>query len=234
LIVNKLSYSRRLFLMGLAFILNTALSQASTFSAEELAPLQVMLAAQRSVHSLSADFTQIRALRTLRSPLLIKGKLWFQAPNDFRWELGEPPKTILIGTHQGVIIIHPSKNQAEKRPLSSSTGSFSDSSSLGMMPLPGEGTVEEFQKKMQVLSIKTSGSRCHVEMLPRDPAAARGLASINFDFDRVTGHWLSFELVTREGSSLINEFSNVQINPKIPREIFEYDLSGFKVTDEKE
>ena len=193
-----------------------------------------MFAAQSNVKSLSADFTQIRALRTLRSPLLIKGKLWFQSPNEFRWELGTPPKTILIGTQQGIIIIHPSKKQAEKRPPSSSAGSLSDSSILGMMHMPGEGNIEDFQKKMQVLSINTSGSRCHIQMLPKDPAEARGLASINFDFDQVTGHWLSFELVTRDGSSLINEFSNVRINPIIPREVFVFDLSGFKVTDEKE
>ena len=231
--MNKFFHSLSLLLICGGCILSASPTQSTIVSTEELSPLKVMLAAQKNVKSLSADFTQTRALRTLRSPLLIKGKLWFQAPNEFRWELGEPPKTILIGSHRGITIIHPLKKQAEKKPPSPA-GSFSDSGSLGMMRIPGEGNLEGFQKQMQVLCIKSSGSRCHVEMLPRDPAAARGLASINFDFDRVTGHWLSFELVTREGSSLLNEFSNVQVNPKLPRGLFEYDLGGFKVSDEKE
>ncbi len=201
-------------------------------SPADLAPLKALLTAQKNVTSLSADFTQTRALRTLRSPLLIHGKLCFQAPDEFRWELGEPPKTIIIGRHDGLMMIQPFKKQAEKKHRSSSNA-FSDSGSLGMMRIPGGGNLDEFQKQVQILCIKTTGSRCHVEMLPRDQAAARGLRSINLDFDIASGHWVSFELITREGSSLLNEFSNVQINPKIPQDQFRYNLTGFQVTDEK-
>jgi outer membrane lipoprotein-sorting protein len=198
----------------------------------DLSPLRVMLTAQKDVKSLSADFTQTRALRTLRSPLVIRGKFWFQAPEEFRWELGIPPKTIIIGNHDGTTIIQPSKRHAEKKPQPK-PGSFFDSGSLGMMRFPGGGDFEQFKEHVQVFLIRTSGSRCHVELLPRDPKAARGLASINLDFDRLTGQWLSLEIVTREGSSILNEFSNVQVNPKIPHDLFHYDLSGLQVTDEK-
>ena len=204
----------------------------SSLSTTDLLPLKAMLSAQKNIKSLSADFTQTRALSTLRIPLVIKGKLWFQVPDEFRWEMGIPPKTIILGNHDGMILIRPFKKLAEKRSQSAS-GSFSDSASPGMMRIPGGGDFAQFQKQVQVLSIKTSGSRCHVTMLPRDPSAARGLASINLDFDTVTGRWESFELVTREGSSMLTEFSNVQVNPPIPQDLFHYDLSGFKVIDEK-
>jgi outer membrane lipoprotein-sorting protein len=231
----KKSPSLFLLFLGLLLIYSEVSLKASPAtpppSPAELAPLKAMLAAQKNVTSLSADFTQTRALRTLRSPLLIHGKLCFQAPDEFRWELGVPPKTIIIGSHDGLMMIQPFKKEAEKKQLSSNA--FSNAGNLGMMRIPGGGNFDEFQKKVQILCIKTTGSRCHVEILPRDPSAARGLASINLDFDRVSGHWVSFELITREGSSLLNEFSNVQINPKISHDQFRYNLTGFKITDEK-
>jgi outer membrane lipoprotein-sorting protein len=70
-------------------------------------------------------------------------------------------------------------------------------------------------------------------MLPRD-ASARRLSAIKLAFDTRTGHWISFEIVTREGSSILNEFRHVEINPKIDKQIFEFDLTGYKVTDESD
>lgn len=190
------------------------------------------MAAQKGIHSVSANFTQTRALRTLRSPLQSKGRFWFKAPNWFRWELGEPPKTIVIGAPGGVTVIQPGKMRATRRPLEIS-GSSDSSGALGMIRFPGSGSFEEFQRRVQVLAITTSGSKCHLEMLPRD-AAARRLSAIKWDFDMHTGHWISFEIVTREGSSILNEFSNVEINPKIEKGIFDFDLTGYRVTDEQD
>ncbi len=198
----------------------------------DLAPLKTWIAAQKDVRSVSADFTQTRALRTLRSPLTSKGRLWFKAPNWFRWELGDPPKTIIIGTPSGLTIIQPGKKRAERKPLVS-PGGPNDSEPLGMMRLPGGGSFQEFQQRVQVLAIETSGSRCHVEMLPRDAQSAGRLSAIKWDFDTGTGHWLSFEIVTREGSSIRNEFSNVETNQKLDKALFAFDLTGFQITDEE-
>ena len=197
----------------------------------DLSPLKTWLAAQKDVRSVSADFTQTRALRTLRSPLTSKGRLWLRAPDWFRWELGDPPKTIIIGKPDGLTIIQPGKKRAERKPLAA-PGVPTDSEALGMMLFPGGG-FEEFQRQIQVLSLETSGSRCHVEMLPRDAQAGRSLSVIQWDFDTATGHWLSFKIVTRDGSSILNEFSNVVINPKIDKGLFDFDLTGFKITDEE-
>ena len=151
------------------------------------------------------------------------------APDWFRWELGDPPKTIIIGAPGGITVIQPGKMRAERKPLEA-PGSPGSSEALGMIRFPGGGSFEEFQRRVQVLAITASGSKCHLEMLPRD-ASARRLSAIKLDFDTHTGHWISFEIVTREGSSILNEFSNVEINPKIEKGIFDFDLTGYKVTD---
>lgn len=202
--------------------------------AMDLSPLKEWIAKQKNVRSVTADFTQTRALRTLRSPLAGHGRLWFLAPDWFRWELGDPPKTIIIGTPKGLTIIQPDRKRAERKPAASAPGTFQDSGPLGMMRLPGDGSFEEFHRLVQVLAFESSGSRSHLEMLPRDAQSTRGLAAIKLDFDNVTGHWLSLEIVMREGSSIRNDFRNVRINPKVNKDPFAYDLTGFQVTDEKD
>ena len=222
---------QRLALTLFAFFSGSVLYAAPPAPPLDLAPLKAWIAAQKDVRSVSADFTQTRALRTLRSPLQSKGRLWFKAPDWFRWELGEPPKTIVIGAPGGITVIQPGKMRAERKPLTA-VGSTGNSETLGMIRLPGGGSFEEFQRRVQVLAITASGSKCHLEMLPRD-ASARRLSAIKLDFDTNTGHWISFEIVTREGSSILNEFSNVEINPKIEKGIFDFDLTGYKITDEQ-
>ena len=101
-----------------------------------------------------------------------------------------------------------------------------------MMGLSGGHTFEEFQKQMHLLALRTVGSRCHLEMLPRDPQAMRALSSINLDFDTATGELRSFEIVTKEGSSILTEFTHVELNSKLSPDLFKYDLSGFTLEDE--
>jgi len=201
-------------------------------AALDLAPLKQWIAKQKDVRTVSADFIQTRSLHTLRSPLTSSGRLWLMAPDWFRWELGDPPKTIIIGTPKGVTIIQPGKKLATRRPLSGS-GALPDSGTFGMMRFPGGGSFEAFQRQVKVLALESSGSKCHLEMLPRDDASTRGLSAIKLDFDQATGCWISLEIVTREGSSIRNEFSNVRVNPRLEKQLFEYDLTGFKITDEE-
>lgn len=225
-------FTRWLMPVILVFLTAPFLTASSPLPTPDLAPLQALIARQKDLHSVSADFIQSRSLRTLRSPLTSKGRLWFQSPDHFRWEQGDPPKTIVLGTPDGLTVIQPEKKQAVTKPLSPSAA-FSAAGSFGLMHLPGNGNLEEFQKHVQVLALKTSGSTAHLEMLPRDGAAAQGLDSIRLDFNTVTGAWISLEIVTRDGSSIRSEFSNVAINTPLKKGLFDYDLNGFKVVHEK-
>ena len=215
-----------------ALLIGVQIPDASCSATIDLSPLKACLEAQGDLRSISADFTQTRALKTLKSPVAVKGHFWFEAPDRFRWQLGDPPKTIIIGTKKGGMAIHPLQKHAEKSDLPAS-GGFPARRIFELMGLSGKRTVEEFQKHVNVLSLKTSGTRCRLEMLPKDPSATRGLSSINLEFDCKTGQWFDFEIVTQEGSSIRTELSNVRTNSAIDGRIFDYDLSGFTVDHEK-
>lgn len=218
--------------VGAVLLLVCHLQSAPGDSPVDLSPLKICFEARRNIKTISADFIQTRMLKTLRSPIAVKGHFWYTASDCFRWQLGDPPRTIIIGTDKGTVFIQPLQKHAAKNSLPN-PGNSPNGQAFQMMGLSGAGTLEDFQKQMNVLSLKTSGTRCHLEMLPKDPLASRGLSSINLDFDTGTGQWLGFEIVTREGSSICTELNNVRTNSVIAGGVFDYDLSGFTVDHEK-
>jgi len=196
-------------------------------TAPDLAPVKKWLAQQREVRTIQADFVQTRALRTLRSPITAKGRFWFQSPSSLRWQIGEPPATVVLSTGNTAWLIQPKKMAAEK----STAGDNARTLGFGMMNLPMAADIEEFQRAFEILSVKADASRCRLEVLPRDAQARRFLAKIVLDFDTRSGQLLGFEAVTREGSSLRSEFQNVVLNQKITPDVFDYDFTGYKLKD---
>lgn len=213
----------------LVFGLATTLHAAETM---DLTPVKKWIARQDDFHSVQADFTQTRALRALRSPVASPGRLTFVVPNTLRWELGDPPKTIVLRKGNDYTLIQPTKKKAQRIPASN-IGQEGGAKGFAMMEFPLASDFAEFQKKFEILSVSTEGDRCHLEILPRDAQARKFLSALKIDFNTKTSHMIAFEMTTRDGSSMRNEFSNVRVNQKIDRTMFEYDLTGYDVTDAK-
>ena len=73
--------------------------------AQTPASLDRWLAAQKDIRTWSADFTQTRSFKTLTQPLTAQGRVWFVAPNRFRWELGHPAQTIAVRQTNQMMVI---------------------------------------------------------------------------------------------------------------------------------
>ncbi len=217
---------RSLFL-ALVLATSTAFADAPL----DLAPLRKWLSRQDDFRSVAADFTQTRALRVLRDPVATPGRLWFSAPDSFRWELGTPAKTIVVRKGDTVLVALPAKKKAERH---STTDVGKPMGGVAMMRFPIAKDLADFQRQFDVLALTVTDSRCHVETSPRDPQARKFLTTLKIDFDTATGHLLSFEMAMRDGSSMRNEFSNVRVNQKVDRAIFDYDLTGFEVQDARD
>ncbi len=221
--------------MHAPWILLLALAAGSALAAPpapDLAPVKKWIEQQRNVRTIQADFVQTRALRTLKNPVAAKGRFWFEAPARFRWQIGDPPKTIALGNAKTLYLIQPGKKTADKSPMDQ-FGGKARPQGLGMMNFPMAADFEEFQRGFEVLSVKVDGTSCRLEGLPRDAQARRFLAKIILDFDTKSGQLLAFEAVTREGSSMRSEFRNVIINGRIDPGVFNYDLTGYRVSDAK-
>jgi outer membrane lipoprotein-sorting protein len=213
-----------------ALLLLLALAGAAL--ADDLAPVRAWIAHQRSVKSIAADFAQTRALRTLRDPVVAHGKFWFRAPSSFRWQIGDPPKTIVLGDDKEIDVIQPRKKLVE-RSSSDQMSRQARARGFGMMSFPFAADFDDFQEQFEVLAVRTEGNHCHLELLPRDAQARRFLARIALDFDTDSGQLLTFEIVTREGSSMRTEFQNTRVNAPLDPALFRFDTTGYKVRDAK-
>ena len=214
------------------FIALAAATQLSAAAAMDLLPVKRWIIRQNDLHAVTADFTQTRSLAALRSPLQSKGRLWFISPDSFRWELGSPAKLIALRTRETIYLIQPAKKRAERSAVSATNQSVGGLG-LGMMNIPFASDFANFQKQYETLAISTDGTCCHLALLPHDPQARKMLTSLQLDFNTTNGHLLSFEITTRDGSSLRNDFSNVKINTKINPSVFDFDFTGYEVVDAK-
>jgi len=201
-------------------------------SVGDISPLRAMIALQRSIHTLSADFTQSRSLKTLRDPIISHGKLWIQPQEFFRWELGTPPKTIVIGTPTETTVIQPFKKTASKKIRSSPTRGADTSEVFRMMSLPGNGDFDDFQREVRILKAEKSAGIFHLEFIPKNTEQIRGLSAIRLDFNSQTGQWIRLEFLTRDGSSIRNDFTDIKTNQKLDPHLFDYNLTGFRISDE--
>ena len=54
------------------------------------------------------------------------------------------------------------------------------------------------------------------------------------DFDTASGFLISFEFVTRDGSSMRNDFTNVRLNGRIDPARYDFDFTGYDVAAAKQ
>jgi outer membrane lipoprotein carrier protein len=183
------------------------------------APVKSWLAAQTNLHTWSADLTQTRTLQSLTAPLTSAGRVWFAAPDRFRWELGQPPETIAVCTGTNLLILYPRLKRVEKIPL---TGERTSQwrSALDMLEAGFPSSEAQLQKRYRILSQTVTNQTCELQLHPRSTAIQQMVPRIEIDFDTNNDSLRSTELEFSGGSTLRNDFHNIVLNPTLPKTIF--------------
>lgn len=199
----------------------------------DLAPIKKWIAGQESVRTVQADFVQTRTYRALRDPLAAKGRLWFGAPGNLRWEIGDPPKMIYLRKGDSALVIQPARRRAERVPVAAKPGANPRAFAAPSFPLAKD--FASFNEQFEVLSVTTApGGHCHFEMQPRDVQAQKFVTAIKIDFETSGGQLTAFEIALRDGSSMRQEFTNIRVNQKLPSTAFDYDLTGLELVEGKQ
>ena len=216
-------------ILPLLFFAVLPLSAAETL---DLAPLKKWIARQGEARTVQADFTQTRSFKALKDPLASPGRIYFSAPSSFRWEVGDPAKTVVLRKGDTAYLIQPAKKRAQRfsaADLSHPGGT----NPLPMMNFPLAKNFEDFERQFEVQAINVDGTRCHAELLPRDVQTQKFVDVLKLDFDTSNGYLLAFEVRTHDGSMMRNDFTNVRFNGKLDARVFDYDLTGYDVVDAK-
>lgn len=207
------------------------LAGQNLFAADVNTVLDGWFAAQKKVKSWSADFVQTRTLKTLTQPLTANGHVDFAMPDDFRWEIGKPARTIAVGDGTSMFVIYPLLKRAEHYPLGPNTPKqWRDMMSLLQAGFPHSR--KEFEAQFQVKSLTETNGTWVLSLSPQSsyaremmPELRLGLATNNFALE-------STEMIFVDGSTMRSDFTNAVMNPTLDKTMFKWSPpADYKVTN---
>jgi outer membrane lipoprotein-sorting protein len=214
----------------LSFVLFATIAQ--TVAGAALDPtVESWLAAQTNIKTWSADFVQTRNFKSLTQPLTKKGHLWFAAPNQFRWELGNPAETIAVKGPNELQVIYPRLKRVERFPMSGEqAGPWKDALALLEAGFPRNASELETQYNILQQSVQKPVAR--VVLQPKSAAARRMMPQILIEFDTEKLSLRSTELQFADGSSFRNDFDHALLNPSLDPQQFTPALpSDYKIVE---
>jgi outer membrane lipoprotein-sorting protein len=193
---------------------------SGAFSADRSSPaLSRFLSAQTNLQTWSADLTQIRRLKTLTQPLVSTGKVWFAAPNKFRWEIGSPPQTIAMRGGDEMLVLYPRLKRVEKYPLTGEQmGPWKDT--LALLEAGFPRSEAEMTSRFKLLSVTSTNGVFNAIMEPRSSSARRMMPLIGIVFAGNDFQLLATELQFADGSTMRNEFRNTHLNRVLDPALF--------------
>ena len=186
---------------------------------------------QAAVKTWSADLIQTRTLKSFAQPLISTGRVWFAAPNLFRWELGTPAQTIALRRSTEMMVIYPRLKRAERYALDgTATGPWKDTLSLLEAGFPSSRA--DLDAKFKILSTITSNQVCTAVLEPKSAGSRRFMPQLQLVFSINDFSLLGTELQFADHSTLRNEFIRPKLNPATPDSVFQADLGPeIKVTE---
>ena len=193
--------------------------------------LGAWLNSQTRIQTWSAEVIQTRALKSLAQPLTATGRVWFAAPNRFRWELGNPAQTIALRQPDQMLVIYPKLKRAERYPLTRDhAGPWTDTLALLEAGFPRNQS--ELESRFRIESEATVDGIHEVTLQPKSASARRMMPHIKIAFAASDFSLRATELQFADGSRMRNDFTNAVMNPKLDESLFSFDVdSTFKVIE---
>jgi outer membrane lipoprotein-sorting protein len=189
------------------------------------------LASQTNVHTWSAELVQIRSLKTFTQPVTNHGRVWFAAPDQFRWEIGEPATTIAVRQPARLLVIYPKLHRAERYPMDGkAAGPWKDT--LALLEAGFPRSAAELEARFKVESQSVTNGDCELVLVPRSSSARKLMPQIRIAFATNDFALRATELRFADGSTMRNEFGAATINGKLDEGLFTPELgAGYKVVE---
>jgi outer membrane lipoprotein-sorting protein len=177
---------------------------------------------------LHVSFLQTRRLPTIKREQTQPGELWYAAPDQFRWQLGEPPQIIALRQGEQALVLQPQKKRGQR--LDAATGQRG-TEYLMMMRHPLAADRTEFLQKFELKSLQTRDGKLLLDLLPRDTGARQHLRSMQLNVDPPSGILERMELHFRDGASLITQTTKVIVNGGTVPGVFQMDVTDYQIKE---
>jgi outer membrane lipoprotein-sorting protein len=198
---------------------------APALAADNSGLVTAWLAAQTNVHTWSADFVQTRQLKSLVQPLTTPGKVWFAAPDRFRWELGNPAQTIALRQTNLVLVIYPKLKRVEQFDLAA-PGAGTWREALTLLEAGFPRTQADLDARFKLLSVAVAHGIMQISLETKSLSTKRLIPKLGIGFSTNDLSLAYTELRLADGSTLRNEFTNAVINPVWPSDPFQVSIEA--------
>jgi outer membrane lipoprotein carrier protein len=179
---------------------------------ESLASIE---ATSRTVQSISAEFTQTKHLKMLTKPITSEGKLYYQAPGEFRWEYTAPIKSILVKNKQGV------------HRVTWRGGKFQPDAEAKLKPVQmvleqmEQWLHGDFSQTTLFVASLEAGPPARVKLVPRDKALSQVINVVYVIMSTTPGMVDGIEIWEGPDAVTRLKLKNVRLNQKLPARVFE-------------
>jgi outer membrane lipoprotein-sorting protein len=209
--------ARGFVVVGLLVTLRAALA------AEVDDALAEWLEYQVATETWAADVEQTRRLRALVKPLITRGRVVFAKPQRFRWQLGDPPRTLAIGTPTGLTVAYPRLKQVERYRYSDAINP-SLRQVLDLLEVGFPSSAKAFHERYELIDGQLDGAAWRFALQPRDEDARRLLERVNIQVSSKDLRLLSTEFEFPDGSLMRNEFGEPIVNEPVDDAVFELEV----------
>jgi len=216
---------RRHFLGGLTGL---AAGGAGWSAGVDEAPVRAWIGRSRSLRSVVARFRQERYLRAVARPLVTAGRVWYRADGALRWQLGEPPKMIALRAAAGaeVRVIEP---EAKTVRSFAAEEAGARGGALALLDAGFPESYEAFAQRFRLDSVEAGpGGGWRVTTQLRDNALALAVQRLVFVLAEEPAQVQSLEVWLRDGSKIINQFTELKENEVVPNSTFAEPTDGYR------
>lgn len=213
-----------------ALVVGASGADAATVDSVAKPPLELWLAQTQELKTWESSFVQTRHLKALTQPLTTAGRVWFAAPDRFRWELGDPPQSLVLREGDVLQVLSPRLHRAERLSLTNvAAGPMREALALLDTGFPrAAGT---FQQQFKLLSTRTNlvaggGTAYAFRLQPKVAAARRFLPELTVEVATSDLQLTATELLFADGSRLRNDFAGARLNLPVDPERFRTNLDA--------
>lgn len=183
---------------------------------------------QREVTTLRATVVQRKRHPLLRAEAISEGTFLFKRPNQVRWEVDKPERTIIVMDGHTLLIYRPDRNEAERRDLRQDVMSRA---AVEFLTSEMSLDVTELEKRFQVDLFRENG-RLALRLTPRSRLVAQAVASVTIYQDEREVIPRQIIVVGQKGDRTETTLTHVSINPRVPEDTFTLRLGPrVQVTD---
>jgi len=190
--------------------------------------LQAFDRAQRETSTLVAAFTEKKDLKLLARPLLSRGELYYNRPNQVRWEYVEPDHKVFVITEDMYLAYYPALKRAEEVSIKKFVGKR-------LFRFIGLGqSIEELGKYYEFRLAPQSDLKDTylLILVPRKKKLRERVAEMKIWVDSSTYLPHQLQYVETDGDSTLLTFHDVRTNVEVAASRFRLELPKDVVVSE--